>query len=215
MKIPMIVGKMLDMITPPIIGRVSHKLIMAIRRPLVGKRLANYEKLHLACGQNVLDGWANIDINSNRQIIGWNLTDRLPVRSATIELIFCEHFVEHVTLEEAKALLSDWYSVLQSGGILRLSTPNLKKVIDEYLSGRILEWYDVGWTPTTPCQLVNEGLRLWGHQFVYDAEELRRILEEAGFRQVTQVVWGESSHSELRNLEFRPFHGELIFECVK
>lgn len=188
---------------------------MAIRRPLVGKRLANYEKLHLACGQNVLDGWANIDINSNRQIIGWNLTDRLPVRSATIELIFCEHFVEHVTLEEAKALLSDWYSVLQSGGILRLSTPNLKKVIDEYLSGRILEWYDVGWTPTTPCQLVNEGLRLWGHQFVYDAEELRRILEEAGFRQVTQVVWGESSHSELRNLEFRPFHGELIFECVK
>jgi hypothetical protein len=42
---------------------------------------------------------------------------------------------------------------------------------------------DVGWRPATPCQMVNEGLRLWGYQFLYDASELKRILEEAGFRE--------------------------------
>jgi predicted SAM-dependent methyltransferase len=63
--------------------------------------------------------------------------------------------------------------------------------------------------------MLNEGLREWGHQFVYDACELGRLLEEAGFREVTQVAWRESTTPALRNLECRPFHGEIICEATK
>ena len=61
------------------------------------KRLAGQTKLHLACGDNVLRGWANVDLKTKGPVIGWDLRDRLPVRNDAIELIFCEHFIEHIT----------------------------------------------------------------------------------------------------------------------
>jgi predicted SAM-dependent methyltransferase len=148
-------------------------------------------------------------------VVGWDLANRLPLPAGTIELIYCEHFVEHLTLQQTVALCDEWYRLLQSGGKLRLSTPNLKKMIDEYRACRTTEWCDVGWSPVTPCQMMNEGLRLWGHQFTYDVDELRRVLVEAGFREVTEVAWRESGTPALRNLECRPFHGELILEATK
>ena len=60
--------------------------------------------------------------------------------------------------------------------MLRLSTPDLRKVVDEYLGERLTEWADVGWNPSSPCALVNEGLSRWGHRFVYDGPELRSLL---------------------------------------
>src|ERR1041385_9099012 len=161
------IHKTLTMLTPPVLLLVSGKLMRGTRRLWVRKALEGQKRLHLACGSNVLDGWANIDLNSNGTVIGWDLTGRLPVHSGTIELIYCEHFIEHVTLEQAAVLLADCHRALRPGGVLRLSTPRLTKLVDEYLFGRISEWYDVGWSPATPCQMLNEGLRRWGHQFVY------------------------------------------------
>ena len=188
---------------------------MSTKRPWVEKKLEGQTRLHLACGNHVLDDWANLDLENNGQVIGWDLTHRLPVRSDTIELIYSEHFIEHLPLDQAAIFLTECHRVLRPDGILRLSTPSLKKIVDEYLSGRTSEWCDVGWNPATPCRLVNEGLRLWGHQFVYDVDELKRLLGNTGYRQVTQVTWRESPTPALRNLESRPFHGEIIFEAIK
>ena len=205
----------LDSLTPPVVMRASRNLMRDAGRTRVARRLEAHHRLHLACGNNVLDGWANIDLESKGAVIGWNLTDRLPIRSGTIALIYSEHFIEHVTLKQAAALLADCHRVLMPNGILRLTTPSLERVIDEYLSGRTQEWRDVGWSPATPCQMVNGAFRLWGHRFVYDADELKRILDEAGYRNVTQVAWRESTTPALRGLECRPFHGEIILEAVK
>jgi len=205
------------MMIPPIFLLIFRKLTMIYKRCFVKKKLASSTKLHLGCGPNVLNNWANIDINisNNNQVIKWDLTEPLPVSPETIEYIFSEHFIEHLTLEQAKELLSDCYQILQSGGVLRLSTPNLKKLIDEYLSGNITEWLDVGWDPVTPCQMVNECFRLWGHQFVYDYDELKRILNEAGFSHSKLVEWHKSPHDKLNGLEFRPFHCDIIIEATK
>ncbi len=209
------IRQILKMMTPPGLLLVSRKLIQNTKRRWVGKKLEGHKRLHLACGNNVLDDWANIDIESNGAVIGWDLTVRLPVRSGTIEFIYCEHFIEHITLEQAMLLLAECHRVLRPNGILRLSTPCLKKLVDMYLSGETSECSDVGWNPATPCQMLNEGLRLWGHQFLYDADELKRIILEAGYREVTQVAWHESMTAALRKLECRPFHGEIIFEVMK
>jgi predicted SAM-dependent methyltransferase len=177
--------------------------------------LAQHTKIHLACGSNIIDGWANIDLSGNKNVIRLDLTLPLPVNSKTIRFIYCEHFIEHISLEQAKGLLGECYRVLQPGGVLRLSTPNLRKGIDEYLSGRVSEWSDVGWNPSTPCRMMNEGLRLWGHQFVYDTDELENLLKETGFCNINRVTWRESKYEELKGLECRPFHDEIILECVK
>src|SRR5262249_13146413 len=145
------------------------------------RRLLGQRKLHLACGGNVLNGWANIDLTGNRQVVGWDLRQGLPIRPETVDFIFCEHFIEHLSLEEGKRFLSECHRVLRGGGILRISTPSLTKLVEEYTACRLSEWSDVDWKPATPCRLLNEGLRLWGHQFVYDARELRKLIEEIGY----------------------------------
>ena len=63
--------------------------------------------------------------------------------------------------------------------------------------------------------MMNEAMREWGHQFVYDGVELTRQLESAGFREVVVAEWRKSTHGPLNGLESRPFHGEVILEGTK
>lgn len=176
---------------------------------------AGPKRLHLGCGANLLPGWANVDYSDLAGVIRHDLTRPFPLPPDSVEFIYSEHFIEHITREQALTLLSECRRVLKREGVLRLSTPNLEKLTDEYLARRVSEWEDVDWRPKTPCQMLNEGLRLWGHQFVYDRDELTLLLNEAGFQHVTPAAWRESRRPELRGLECRPFHGEIIVEAVK
>lgn len=190
-------------------------LKLNLQRILAMNKLSRFTKLNLGSGANVIDGWANIDLLSNKKVISLDLTKPLPIRSQKIKFIYSEHFIEHISFVQAKALLGECYRVLQYGGVIRVSTPSLRKLIDAYLSGNCSEWNDVGFNPSSPCQMMNDGMRLWGHQFVYDAEELKYLLEEIGFHSVTNVPWRESKYEELKGLEVRPFHDEIIVEAIK
>jgi len=208
-------NKILCNLTPPIVLTVLRKLKLGLQVFLAWGKMARYSKLHLACGNNIIDGWANIDISNDAKVIILDLTMPLPASSETITFIYCEHFIEHISFNQAKRLISECYRVLKPGGVLRVSTPSLRKLIDEYLAGRLSEWYDVGFCPSTPCHMMNEGMRSWGHEFLYDAGELTQIFIDTGFSMVTSVAWRESNYEELKGLECRPFHGELILEGVK
>jgi predicted SAM-dependent methyltransferase len=197
------------------LARRLRSVQVRIKALAAARRLSGQTRLHLGCGANVLSAWANVDLARREGVVRWDLTDPLPVQSDTIAFVYCEHFLEHISLDDARGLLSECRRVLKGGGVLRLSTPSLSKLVEDYRLGRTSEWRDVGWNPATPCQMVNEGLRLWGHEFVYDEAELRQILQEVGFRVVRRVGWRHSEHAELRGLESRPDHHEIILESVK
>jgi len=171
--------------------------------------------LHLGCGDNLINGWANIDFAGPYGVITHDLTEPLPLGSGIAKFIFTEHFIEHISRSQGQAFFLECFRLLETGGVLRISTPNLKKIVDEYLLGRVDEWADLDWRPETPCQMLNEGLRLWGHQFIYDSAELSLALLDAGFTRVYEVEWHKSDYSELVGLECRPFHDDLIVEAVK
>ena len=189
--------------TPPI----AHRSLSA------SNELEGQTKLHLGCGPHIISGWANIDADPADGGIKWDLREALPIADGTIEFIFAEHFIEHIDLEQAIKLLGECRRYLAPGGTLRLSTPDMAFMIGEYQGARSTEWTDMGWHPSTPCQMVNEGMRLWGHLFVYDAPELHRLLKSVGFTIVEDVAWRESRHPILRNLETRHWHHELIVEA--
>jgi len=178
-------------------------------------KLVSTPKLHLGCGPNVLPGWLNLDLEPGVGGFKCDLTQRLPIPNNAIEYIYSEHFIEHLEITDAEALLRECYRVLKPQGVIRISTPDLRKLLDEYYKKRTTEWHDVGWTPLTPCRMVNEGMRLWGHKFVYDSDELQTLIQKAGFIKVRSVKWRDSQYTALQNLESRPFHGELIFEADK
>jgi predicted SAM-dependent methyltransferase len=171
-------------------------------------------KLHLGSGRVNLTGWLNVDLDAPEADMHLDLRAKLPFEDQSVTHIYNEHFIEHITREEALSLLKECHRVLRNDGVFRLSTPNLKFIAISYLSRSVAEWGEL-WKPANPCFLMNEALRLWGHQFVYDAEELTQVLTEAGFDSVQFVKFGESSNDELVGLETRPFHNELIVEARK
>jgi predicted SAM-dependent methyltransferase/uncharacterized coiled-coil protein SlyX len=171
------------------------------------------EKLHLGCGPNRFDGWINIDIDSPVADLLMDLRDRLPYPDGGIEYVYFEHFLEHLGRADAVRMLAECRRVLSPGGTLRLSTPSLEHLAIVYLRRDIAGW-GADWKPRSPCLMVNEGMRSWGHQHLYDAEDLRAVLLEAGFAAVTFVPWRQSSVPALAGLESREFHNDLIVEAL-
>ena len=174
------------------------------------------KKLHLGSGFNYLDGWINIDINSNiKTDLLHDLRKPLPYPDYSIDLIFNEHFIEHISYDEAFIFLKECYRVLKLGGILRISTPNLDWLLEVYRQNKLDEYKDVGWIPSSRCRLMNEGMRSWGHEFLYNTTELYNILDKSFFSKIIEVPWRVSQYIELNNLENRPYHKEIIIEATK
>lgn len=171
-------------------------------------------RLHLGCGENLLTGWVNIDERRAPGVTTWDLRQKLPLSEASVDFIFAEHFIEHVDLSHGVAVLAQCRALLRRGGVLRLSTPDLRWLVARYLANDTSEWIDVGWAPQSPCRMLNEGLRLWRHKFVYDQNELETQLRGVGFETVDIVAWRESQHAELSCLECRPYHKEIIVEAT-
>lgn len=190
---------------------VSH--FAWVRRVATPSRLKNYDRLHLGSGNRIIEGWANIDITGLRTIT-WDLRKPLPLAKGQVRFVYTEHFVEHIQREDALRLLRRVRGKMASGGVLRVSTPDLAKLIADYQSGHVIRMEHGGWFPETPCRMVNEAMRNWGHVFVYDEPELVALLKECGFTEIRRVKWSESDHPELRNLESRPDFADLIFEAT-
>lgn len=172
-------------------------------------------KLHLACGPVVRNGWINVDIEAHEGAFRWDLRRPLPFDPFSIDLVYAEHFIEHITLDEAEALMRECLRILAPGGVVRLSTPDLAFLIEEYREHRLTEWANMGWLPQSASRMVNEGMRMWGHQFLYDEPELHAMLHRAGFATVRNCPWRESPLVALVGAESRPHHHELIVEAVR
>lgn len=172
------------------------------------------KKLHLGCGPVRLEGWINIDAEGETADMRLDLRQALPFETGSVSRIFAEHFIEHVTRAEGLSLMRECRRVLASGGIMRITTPDLRFLVGMYVAGETGEWRDMGWRPSSPCAMINEGMRLWGHQWLYDREDLTALAGAAGFRRIDFRPWRQSPHADLSNLETRPYHRELIAEVL-
>ena len=169
--------------------------------------------LNLGCGPNPIKGWVNYDSGNFEGVITHDLRHGLPQEPNSVSYIYAEHFIEHIPYDSCLNLLRKCHEVLKKGGVIRLSTPDLKYLIKAYQEKNLQAYVNM-WSPQTPCRMLNEGMRLWGHEFIFDEDELRIILSNMGF-EVTFCNWGESNHEPLQGIETRPFRGELIVEGVK
>jgi predicted SAM-dependent methyltransferase len=114
----------------------------------------------------------------------------LPFQDASVEWVYAEHLIEHVTLTEGIGWLREVRRILAPGGLLRLTTPDLRRYVEDYLHGgglfgkhrRRLAAAGVG--PPMPDRdafMFNQMFYHWGHRWIYDAAELRHALAAAGF----------------------------------
>lgn len=179
-------------------------------------------KLNVGCGTDYKDGWINIDNNSDANIekldLNWDLRHPLPFPENSVDYIFNEHFIEHLTVEEGQAAIKDLMRVLKPGGVMRIATPDLEVTVDKYINLSLeedsaIKKFNLEFIKTR-AERINVGFRYWGHKWIYDWEELSRRLREAGCMKVKRVELRESKHIALRNLETRD-ESTLIAEITK
>lgn len=184
-----------------------------VRRRAVRRHLESPEpSLHIGAGPKRLDGWLNSDLIGGD--IHLDLERTLPLPDASLAYAFGEHVIGSLSEQAAMGLLRELHRVLRPGGVLRLTTPDLEKLIAIYrdenpvVSREDYTSYldaETGKPHATPCQVFNDLVRLWGIRYTYDEEDLTRRLRETGFADIERVEPGESRNAALRGLEL---HGE-------
>ncbi len=91
--------------------------------------------LNIGCGNSFDSSWTNIDITSNStMVISHNILEGLPFQTYTFDACYSSHMLEHLTQDQAKALLCECMRVLKSNGIIRLVVPDLEAIALNYLS---------------------------------------------------------------------------------
>lgn len=91
-------------------------------------------KLHLGCRDRKIHGFINIDImpEAKPDLVEDVIT--LPSFDVnSVNTIYCCHLSEHLTREESLKAFTRWHEILEPGGILRLSVPDLARVFEHYM----------------------------------------------------------------------------------
>jgi GT2 family glycosyltransferase/predicted SAM-dependent methyltransferase len=175
--------------------------------------------VQLGCGPNKLPGWVNIDAEPTyAPDIVWDLRQGVPLEPNSADVIYSEHFFEHIELNDGLTLLRSCLACLQPGGTMRIAMPDLADAVRRYLSP---EWRDQDWLRDpvyayidTPAHMLNVSMRAWEHRYLYDEEDLLRRMTQCGFVDLRRMSWGESDIAALRGRETRP-ESVLLIEGSK
>lgn len=164
-------------------------------------------QLHLGCGNQLKDGWVNLDANlygiapelpPNRlpqtRFILYDLrSGTLPLDDCCCELIYSSHFFEHLEYDDGVRLMRDCHRALQPAGTFRAALPDFQKMFRAYIERNekhfdLYSIFDV--YPHRPpetitlCDHVNAGVYEFGHRCIYDQEKICRVLRHLGFASV-------------------------------
>jgi len=150
------------------------------------------------------------DMSIRSQVSLLDVTKTFPYDNNSVDFIYAEALIEHISQEEAEFMLSECSRVMTSGGITRISTPDINFIMnlkddDEYtkfISTKFLKMPN-----HSAVQVINNAFRAWGHTFLYDKKTLISAALSNGFTSYKECKYGESDHTELKNCEE---HGKNI-----
>lgn len=92
-------------------------------------------KLNLGCGNNIKEGYINIDVYDNPNVKKCDIRDLGCFENESADEIYARDVIEHLTLDDAKKALKEWIRVLKHGGAFFIQTVNLDKQIEAYQKG--------------------------------------------------------------------------------
>lgn len=172
--------------------------------------------LNVGSSSKKIPGFVNVDIDPVADLCA-DMTRTLPFANNSVDGIFSEHFIEHISQAEGAAFLRECRRVLVPGGLLRLATPDLDYIAERYSNG----WREQSWLTefgydwiANRCEMFNTSMREWGHRWVYNEEELARLAGYAGLEFKARYTMGESGEPAFRGLEYRQ-DSKLILEFAK
>ncbi len=99
--------------------------------------------VNLACGSSFHPAWRNFDMMPvSPEVAHLDLRRALPFEDESVDVCYASHVLEHLTCNDARALLVECLRVTKKKGIIRLVVPDLESVARDYV--RILEEVEGG-----------------------------------------------------------------------
>jgi predicted SAM-dependent methyltransferase len=174
-----------------LLGPIGSKIHVFINTLVYGTRrrrdVGTFPKrLHLGCGTRRAPGFCNVDVTpmpSVDIIDDVARLERFPADYA--ESIYACHVLEHFSHAEAVAVLRRWYRVLKPGGEIRISVPDIDRIVQIY----VRNWDHFQTDGNAPWT----GLIYGGQTDVYDFHKtgfnfcwLRHLMTEIGYEGVAE-----------------------------
>jgi len=143
-------------------------------------------KLNLCCGDDVRDGYINIDIRKTKpSILVLDIEKELlkPFPDNTAEEIIARDCVEHVSWRRIEDLLKDIYRVLKRGGKLYIQVPDLEAIAKKVILNPDFCFNDLcGWKAISFWVYGAQDYEYNYHKSGFTIPTLRKLLESIGFR---------------------------------
>lgn len=153
----------------------------------------------------------NIDVDvfikkiKSADIIHHDFRYGIPFQDESVPNIYSSHFFEHLTKEHCREILKDCFRVMKKNGIIRICVPSLEEEVKKIRIA--LEAYDRGnvipiekYVTQSASGYLSE---YSNHRWMYNFEELKTVLSEAGFVNIVQKSFGVGQLPDVEILETR------------
>ena len=152
-------------------------------KPAIPKSSDGKVLVHIGCGKTNSPEFINVDARplAHVHIVTDDITSLPDFNTGTVDLVYMCHILEHIKRKDLEKVLSEMKRVLKVGGVLRLSVPDLDKLIEVYnASGKNVS--------SISHQLMGGQDHEYNiHYSVFNHQRLTELLKEVGFKKV--VTW--------------------------
>jgi predicted SAM-dependent methyltransferase len=194
--------------------------------------------VNFGCGPEAADGCVNVDgsltvllaamplpvqifgaravfVRAARKFgIRYATSRRVRFPESSIDGFYTSHTLEHLEREECERLLRRVLDWLKPHGVLRVVLPDLRKLAEAYVCGKIDADAFVTRTYMAPASAVCSITRLVGHRdhkWMYDVPSFTAMLKRAGFNKIEEVGFGRSRLGDLEKLDVRARQYESFY----
>ena len=142
-----------------------------------------------------------------RKVRYLNVSRHFPFPDSSFEAVFSSHMLEHLPRHQAQFCISECHRILKTGGICRISVPDLDKIVDSYSSVDADTWLTKNEFFGTNEAYNNQ------HHWYYNSVSLIALLHSVGFREAHRCEFQKGHCPDLNILDNRP--DSLFVEAVK
>lgn len=183
------------------VQKMISKIIRGRSLFIPTQRIKDKNLLNVGCGPEVAPEFINLDYFWHPRLdVCWDITRKpYPFADNSLDGIFTEHCLEHIPYEDGLKNMKEFYRMLRPGSVLRVVVPDAEIYLDLYQKKKagFPVTLPYGESEPTAIYSINRIFREYGHQFIYDFETMKLLLQEAGFQNVKKLSYQEGNDPRL------------------
>jgi SAM-dependent methyltransferase len=196
------------------------------------------------CGLSAPEGWINFDVSPTLRlqkipVLGsmvpgprfpknaryGDIVSGLPVKDGSVDVAYCSHTLEHLSLEDCRKALRNTHRILKKGGVFRFVLPDLKYMAQQYVSSSSPDaamyfvkntWMGQELRPRGFSGFLRSWIGNAPHRWMWDYDSMAIELANAGFTSIRKASVGDGGDPMFTRIE-DPLRWEncLGAHCVK